>query len=85
MKITLKNGVVVKAPEDMTVVVSTAMTKKDKADGVIRGDNSIAGSLILAAIQTFLSNQDKGHREAFVIAAMRILALGEDIEEDSDE
>ena len=85
MKRTFKNGVVVEAPDDVTIVVSAARPDDDKADGVITGDEEIAGSLILGAIRTFFGNLDKKNRDKFVLAVMRIFHDYMVKVEDSDE
>jgi hypothetical protein len=85
MKRTFKSGVVVEAPDDVTIVISAARPEDDKADGVIAGDEKTAGSLLLGAIRTFFGNLSKENRKKFVLAVMLIFHDYMVKVEDSDE
>ena len=85
MRRTFRNDVVVEAPDDVTVLISTARPGDKMADGVITGDEYTAGSLILGAIRTYFENLSKENRDKFVLAVMKIFHDYMVKVEDSDE
>ena len=76
MEKVFKNGVKITAPDDVTIVFSSASEKdydSEAAEGYVVGNKAIAGGLILGAVDEFYKNCTDSERKLFSSALCDIL------------